>query len=159
MSDDVSVNLTAQELANQLQVEKQPAYQLVTALVAMGLAEAVGTRKELGKKGKGATVYCIEQKAVSKLFKMLQTIYKTPQAEPSVDTAPEPETEPTPDPEPEPDLAPMVSPVESGPRWEGGVDFNTASNTPIIEVVPSEERAQHVFFKVTVEPARAEDWA
>lgn len=69
-------NLTTDDVAQALSVDRATAYKLVSFLSEAGVIKSVGVKREEGKRGKGATVFSFEDDIAQKLSSIGQTIMK-----------------------------------------------------------------------------------
>jgi len=69
------LELTTQEIAERLGIDKGEAYGLVGFLEKMGLVQAIGTKKAPGSKGKGATVYALDASLPARASELLGKIF------------------------------------------------------------------------------------
>jgi predicted ArsR family transcriptional regulator len=74
MSD--TAPFTTNEAADRLGVDRQIAYGLIRFFLERGVVEECGTRKEVGAKGKGSTMYQLKEDASSKMTEAIDALRK-----------------------------------------------------------------------------------
>lgn len=70
------VQMTTQEIAQKLGIDKQEAYSLVSFMEKRQFIRPCGVRKPEGGKGKGSTVYELDPALVNRMQDLLQRLFQ-----------------------------------------------------------------------------------